>query len=113
MGHKVHPTIHRTPFVYTWDSKWFAGKRDLPLFMQQEVAIRAYLGKKLKEAGWKGEQVRYVLKKMLGSSDDKLKELEKEKIIGYWANRVGERPPSYYDMENDPVFNYTEGAVND
>jgi crotonobetainyl-CoA:carnitine CoA-transferase CaiB-like acyl-CoA transferase len=60
-----------------------------------------------------GYHNRYILKKLLGYSEDELKKLEREKIIGYWANRVGERPPSYYDMENDPVFNYSEGAIDD
>jgi small subunit ribosomal protein S3 len=51
MGHKVHPKIHRTPFIYTWDSRWFAKKEQLPIFLKQEVGIRAYLSKKLKDAG--------------------------------------------------------------
>jgi len=51
MSHKVNPVIHRIPVVHTWDSKWFARKTDLPKFLEQEVKIRAYLGKKLKEAG--------------------------------------------------------------
>ncbi len=51
MGHKVHPTIHRLPLIYTWDSKWFAKKDRMPLFLKQEVSIRDYLGKKLKSAG--------------------------------------------------------------
>lgn len=51
MGHKVHPKIHRTPCIYTWDSKWFAKKEQLPLYLKQEVGIRSYLAKKLKDAG--------------------------------------------------------------
>ncbi|MFA6485965.1 MAG: 30S ribosomal protein S3 [Candidatus Magasanikbacteria bacterium] len=51
MGHKVHPKIHRIPFVFPWDSRWYAKKDQLPLFMKQEVEIRAYLNKKMKDAG--------------------------------------------------------------
>lgn len=51
MGHKVHPTIHRTPFIYSWDSKWFARKEQMPQYLKQEVEIRNFLGAKLKEAG--------------------------------------------------------------
>lgn len=51
MGHKVHPKIHRTPYIFAWDSKWFARNENLPLYLKQEIGIRAYLGKKLKEAG--------------------------------------------------------------
>ncbi|HLD60811.1 MAG TPA: 30S ribosomal protein S3 [Patescibacteria group bacterium] len=51
MGHKVHPTIYRIPYVFPWDSRWFAKKDQLTQFLKQEIAIREYLGKKIKEAG--------------------------------------------------------------
>ncbi|MBU0546045.1 30S ribosomal protein S3 [Patescibacteria group bacterium] len=51
MSHKVHPVIHRIPVIHTWDSKWFARKQQLPKVLEQEVKIREYLGKKLKDAG--------------------------------------------------------------
>jgi small subunit ribosomal protein S3 len=50
MGHKVHPKIHRIPFVFPWDSRWFARKENLANVLRQEIAIREYLEKKLKEA---------------------------------------------------------------
>ncbi|OGH93681.1 MAG: 30S ribosomal protein S3 [Candidatus Magasanikbacteria bacterium RIFOXYD2_FULL_41_14] len=51
MGHKVHPVIHRIPFVNTWDSKWFAKKFAFPEMLREEVLVREYLEKKLKDAG--------------------------------------------------------------
>jgi small subunit ribosomal protein S3 len=51
MGHKVHPKIHRTPFIFAWDSKWYAKKDQLPNVLMQEVKIREFLNKKLKDAG--------------------------------------------------------------
>lgn len=60
-----------------------------------------------------GYHNRYILKKLLGISEDEIKQLEKERVIGYWANRVGQRPPYYYDMQTDPVFNYSGGTNND
>ncbi len=51
MGHKVHPKIHRVPFVFPWDSRWFAKKDQLAQYLQQEIGIREFLEKKLKEAG--------------------------------------------------------------
>lgn len=57
MGHKVHPTIHRIPHVFPWDSRWFARKKELPLFVEQEVAMREYIMKKLKEAGIDGMSI--------------------------------------------------------
>lgn len=49
MGHKVHPKIHRTQVIYTWDSHWFAGK-EYAAFAEQEIAIRDYLEKKFKDS---------------------------------------------------------------
>lgn len=51
MGHKVHPTIHRIPLTRSWDSRWIVKKELLPLFLKQDISIREYLCKKLKEAG--------------------------------------------------------------
>jgi len=51
MGHKVHPKIHRTPLVFTWDSRWFAKKKNAPKFLEQDIKIREYLMGKLKDAG--------------------------------------------------------------
>ena len=50
MGHKVHPTIYRIPSLYSWDSKWFAKKGQMALFLEQDSKIREYLFTKLKEA---------------------------------------------------------------
>ena len=50
MGHKVHPKIHRIPTIYTWDSKWFAKNKQMPLFLEQETKIRKFLTKKLKDS---------------------------------------------------------------
>jgi len=49
MGHKVHPKIHRTGVIYTWDSRWFS-KDNYATYAQQDVAIRTYLRKKFKDA---------------------------------------------------------------
>ena len=36
MGHKVHPKIHRTQVIYTWDSRWFS-KNNYAEFAQQDL----------------------------------------------------------------------------
>jgi len=51
MGHKVHPRIHRIPFIFPWDSRWFAKKENFALFLQQEIQIRDLIQLKLREAG--------------------------------------------------------------
>ncbi len=51
MASKVHPLIQRIPFIFPWDSRWFAKKEQFPLYLKQEVKIRQYLQKKLRDAG--------------------------------------------------------------
>jgi len=53
-----------------------------------------------------GYHNRYILKKLLGLSEKEINDLDEKGVIGYWGNRVGQRPPSYWDLENDPIFNY-------
>jgi small subunit ribosomal protein S3 len=49
MGHKVHPKIHRTQVIYTWDSRWF-GKKKYATYSEQDIRIREYLMKKFKDS---------------------------------------------------------------
>lgn len=49
MGHKVHPKIHRTQVIYTWDSHWFS-KSDYAHVAEQDIKIRTFLQKKFKDA---------------------------------------------------------------
>ena len=53
-----------------------------------------------------GYHNRYILKEKLALSEAHIQSLEKKGVIGYWDNRVGKRPPSYADMNTDPMFNY-------
>ena len=56
-----------------------------------------------------GYHNRLVLKKILGLKEAEIKELEKERVVGTWDYRVGQKPPIYYDITKDPVFNYEGG----
>ncbi|MBU2648619.1 CoA transferase [bacterium] len=53
-----------------------------------------------------GYHNRYIFKKLLGMSEAEIVKLEGERAVGYWDFRVGQRPPVYYDIDNDPLFNY-------
>jgi len=53
-----------------------------------------------------GYHNRYIFKKLLKLSEKEIKALEKEGVVGYWDYRVGQRPPVYYDMGKDRIFNY-------
>jgi crotonobetainyl-CoA:carnitine CoA-transferase CaiB-like acyl-CoA transferase len=53
-----------------------------------------------------GYHNRYILKTILGYSDEEIQRLEKERVIGNWDDRPGIKPPVYYDISKDPMFNY-------
>jgi len=50
MGQKVSPVGFRMGINKTWESKWFAGNKDFAKFLNNDVKIRRFLEKKLKEA---------------------------------------------------------------
>ena len=51
MGQKVNPIGLRLGINRTWDSRWFAGAREYGKLLHEDVAIRDYLKKELKQAG--------------------------------------------------------------
>lgn len=59
-----------------------------------------------------GYHNRYILKRLLKLSEEEIRRLKKEKVVGNWDFRIGQRPPVYYDIEKDPIFNYEEGGEN-
>ena len=53
-----------------------------------------------------GYHNRLVLKKFLGMSDEDIMDLEKKKVIGTFDDRPGLKPPVYYNLAEDPIYNY-------
>ncbi len=50
MGQKVSPVGLRLGINRTWESKWYAGNKDFSKFLNNDVKIRKFLSKKLKDA---------------------------------------------------------------
>ena len=50
MGQKVSPVGLRIGINKTWESKWYAGNNDFAKFLNNDVKIRKFLSKKLKDA---------------------------------------------------------------
>lgn len=50
MGQKVSPVGLRMGINKTWESKWYADKKDFAKFLNNDVKIREYLEKNLKDA---------------------------------------------------------------
>ena len=50
MGHKVNPVGMRIGINRDWNSKWFASKQDYATLLQEDIKIRRFLNKELKNA---------------------------------------------------------------
>ena len=51
MGQKVSPVGLRIGINKTWESNWYAGNKDFAKYLNNDVKIRKFLDKKLKDAG--------------------------------------------------------------
>jgi len=51
MGQKVNPIGLRLGVNRTWDSRWYANKKEYGKLLQEDIKIRNYLSEKLKQAG--------------------------------------------------------------
>lgn len=50
MGQKVHPNGFRLAVTRDWDSRWYASKKDFPVFVKEDHIIREFLTEKLRYA---------------------------------------------------------------
>jgi small subunit ribosomal protein S3 len=51
MGQKVNPIGLRLGINRTWDSRWYANKREYGALLHEDIAIRRFLQKRLHQAG--------------------------------------------------------------
>ncbi len=51
MGQKVHPIGFRLGYIKDWSAHWFAKGKDYEKFLQEDIKIRKYIKRRLKEAG--------------------------------------------------------------
>ena len=50
MGQKIHPTGFRLSVTRNWASRWYAGNGNFAQMLNEDLAARAFLKKKLKNA---------------------------------------------------------------
>ncbi|HVU80773.1 MAG TPA: 30S ribosomal protein S3, partial [Rhodanobacteraceae bacterium] len=50
MGQKIHPTGFRLAVTRNWNSRWYANNRDFGHMLAEDIKVREYLKKKLKNA---------------------------------------------------------------
>jgi len=51
MGQKINPIGLRLGINRTWDSRWYATRKEYGMLLQQDIAIRNYLMERLQQAG--------------------------------------------------------------
>ena len=50
MGQKVHPTGMRIGIIQDWDSRWYANKKDYQDLLMEDLKVRDFVIKRLKDA---------------------------------------------------------------
>ena len=50
MGQKIHPTGFRLAVSRNWASRWYAGNSNFATMLNEDLKVREYLKKKLKNA---------------------------------------------------------------
>ena len=50
MGQKIHPIGFRLPVTRNWSSRWYAGNRQFAVMLAEDIEVREFLKKKLKNA---------------------------------------------------------------
>lgn len=90
MGHKANPIGFRIGTVYTWNSLWFANKKNFKKILLEDISLREYLMKKLRLAGIIGVKIERSINKIkiipqvtrpgvvIGRGGTGLEELKKE-----------------------------------
>jgi len=90
VGQKVSPIGLRIGINKTWESKWYADNKDFAKFLNNDVKIRKFLSKKLKDAAVASILIERTAKKtdviintakpgvVIGHAGDEVEKLQKE-----------------------------------
>lgn len=64
MGRKVHPKAIRMGINRTWDSMWYASKKDFPKLLKEDLMIKEKVSKVMNDAGLDSVQVKRGINKI-------------------------------------------------
>ncbi len=78
MGQKVNPNGLRLGINRTWDSRWFAGKKDYSKKLLEDIQLREYIEKKLEAASI----ARVVIERVAGKTNVSIYSARPGIIIG-------------------------------
>lgn len=99
MGQKVNPNGLRLGINKDWEAKWYANKKDFSKNLSQDIAIREYLEKNLKNAGIAKVEIERTSKKcevtvhtskpgiMIGKGGEEIEKLKK-KLSGLTGENI-------------------------
>ncbi len=99
MGHKVHPKVFRLATIYTWDSKWFRRGKQYVASLQEDVEIRVFMRKALKDAGLNNVDIERTPKQLtitvhvakpgvvIGRAGAGIEELKKKVLKAFYRGR--------------------------
>ncbi len=85
MGQKVNPRIFRTGVITSWSAKWYA-EDDYPKFLEEDIKIRKFLKKKLRDASLGGVEIM----RSPGKLEIKIHSAKPGLIIGKGGSKVDE-----------------------
>lgn len=57
MGQKVHPVGMRIGIIRDWESTWYAGNKDYRQLLHEDLQVRDFVLKRLKDAAVGGVQI--------------------------------------------------------
>ncbi|NLL44368.1 MAG: 30S ribosomal protein S3 [Mollicutes bacterium] len=84
MGQKVSPIGLRIGINKTWESKWYANNKDFAMFLNDDIKIRKFLFKKLKDAAVSNIIIERTSKK----TDVIINTAKPGVVIGHGGNEV-------------------------
>jgi len=64
MGKKINPKVFRINVTKAWPSKWYAGGKDYAQKVEQDISVRRFLLKELREAGVDRVEIERTAKKI-------------------------------------------------
>jgi small subunit ribosomal protein S3 len=67
MGQKVNPKSLRIGIIETWDSKWYANKKNFAKLLHDDIALRKFIIDKLKTAGITKVEIERSAKKVVAN----------------------------------------------
>ncbi len=102
MGQKINPKAFRLGNLYTWDSRWFVGKKSYKTFVLEDLKLRKALTEKLKISGISLIEIERSINKVdiilhvsrpgmvIGRAGSGLEEIKKfvEKLVANTAGKV-------------------------